>query len=381
MKKLLRAAALFLKKADVFLLILCLACAVYGTVLISSAAGSYGSGHYLAVQISAIVIGVALFMLFTLVDLDIIADKWFWLLLFNIAFISTLFVWGRAGDTVNRGWLRFGPIGIQPSEIVKVTFIIITAKLMNAMRRRRRLNSFVSLFLLALHFLLIFALILVASSDLGSAMVYFFIFVLMLFGGGIKLRWFAIGAALTAAAVPLAWKYVLKPYQKLRIIAPYDPSVDPTGLDVLWHTNQSRAAITGGGLTGQGLGHGYLSQSEYLPGKHTDFIFAVAGEELGLIGCIVIIVLLTAVIVRCIYIGVRSNDYLYTVACFGIAGMMICQTFENIGMCLGLTPVIGITLPFFSYGGSSIISLFSAMGIVSGARMHRAPDRTAATYY
>lgn len=339
-------------------------------MLISSATHSYGSSQYVIIQSAAVILGILLFIVFTIIDIDIIASKWKWLFAFNILFICTLFVWGESGDTVNKGWLRFGPIGIQPAEIVKITFIILLAKQMAYQRSMRRLSSVFSMLQIIMHFLLIFALILIASADLGSALVYFFIFIMMLFGGGVKLRWFATGAAAMAAAIPLAWKYVLKDYQKLRIIAPYDSSVDPTGLGVRWHATQSKIAISGGGFTGQGLYHGVQSQSEYLPSKHTDFIFAVAGEELGLIGCLTIVFLLLLVIIRCIYIGVKSNDYMGMVACFGIAGMLIFQTFENVCMCIGLTPVIGITLPFFSYGGSSIVTLFAAMGIVSGVKMH-----------
>jgi rod shape determining protein RodA len=114
---------------------------------------------------------------------------------------------------------------------------------------------------------------------------------------------------------------------------------------------------------------GTQSQSSNLPFKHTDFIFSVAGEELGMIGCAVIIFLLVAIIIRCIYVGVKSKSYMNMLICTGIASMLIFQTFENIGMCIGITPVIGITLPFFSYGGSSIVTTFASLGIVSGIRM------------
>jgi rod shape determining protein RodA len=205
--------------------------------------------------------------------------------------------------------------------------------------------------------------------------VYLVIFIVMLFAAGLKLRWFGLGLLVFAAASPIFWN-MLGDYQKERILAPYFPEVvDPSGLGVTWQANQSKIALASGGLKGAGLYSGIQSQSDALPFKHTDFIFAVAGEELGLIGCLAIIVLLTAVILRCIYVGIKCNDPKGMLVCMGFAGMLIFQTFENIGMCVGLTPVIGLTLPFFSYGGSSILTLFAAMGVVSGIWFRRKPGR------
>ncbi len=365
----------YIKKSDMLLLTLCLISSIYGIVLISSATSSYGGSNDVTIQALAIVLGIFLFVIFSIIDVEILADRWKWLLAFNVLFISTLFIWGESGDTVNKGWLRFGPIGIQPAEVVKISFIILLAKQMSYLRAYKNLNSISSMIQVVFHFVFIFGLILVSSSDLGSALVYFFIFIFILFTGGVKLRWFAIGAVIIAGAIPLAWKYMLQDYQKNRILAPYDTSVDPTGLGVRWHANQSKIAIAGGQVTGQGLYSGAQSQSDYLPNKHTDFIFSVAGEELGLIGCLAIVFLLTAIIIRCIYVGIKSRDYMSMLVCMGISGMLIFQAFENIGMCLGLTPVVGITLPFFSSGGSSIITLFAAMGIVSGIKMRPKPSR------
>lgn len=361
----------FLKRADMFLLALCCACTIFGIVLISSATKSYGTMRYVYVQTGAFVIGLILFVLLSIVDLRTIADRWLWLLAFSVLFICTLFIWGEAGDSGNRGWLRFAGIGIQPAEVVKIPFIIVLAKQINYLREYRNLNSPFSVVQLLAHFFLMFALIIFSSSDLGSALVYLFIFVVMCFAGGLKLRYFVIGIALLAAGSPLIWKYFLSDYQRDRILAPYDPSIDPEGLDIKWQVNQSKIALASGRLTGEGLYNGTQSQSSVIPEKQTDFIFAIAGEELGMIGCIVIILLLTAVIIRCFYVGVKSKDYLSMLVCFGVGAVLLFQTFENIGMCIGITPVIGLTLPFFSYGGSSIVTMFMAVGLVSGVRMRQ----------
>ena len=152
-------------------------------------------------------------------------------------------------------------------------------------------------------------------------------------------------------------------------------SIDPLGQGIRWQLNQSRLALASGQLTGTGLFNGRQTQSGALPERQTDFIFAVIGEELGLIACVIVILLLLAIIVRCIYIGVKSQNYMSMLVCFGVAGWLIFQTFENIAMTIGLAPIIGVTLPFISYGGSSIIALFAAMGLVSGIKYRPKPER------
>lgn len=373
-KKYLRLVAEYIKKSDMLLLSLCIVCSVYGIIIISSATKSFNTNQYVYIQSAALFLGIIAFVVMSLLDLDVITDKWRWIFAFNVLFFLTLVVWGVEGGTGNRGWLRFGPIGIQPAEVVKITFTILLAKQI-CFLNSHDLNAPISVAQLVAHFVLMFGLIILVSDDLGSALVYLVIFLVMLFAAGLKLRWFALGLLLFAAASPILWN-MLGDYQKQRILAPYFPEiVDPSGLGVTWQANQSKIALASGGLKGAGLYHGLQSQSDALPFKHTDFIFAVAGEELGMIGCLSIIVLLTAIIIRCIYVGVKCNDPKGMLVCMGFAGMLVFQTFENIGMCVGLTPVIGLTLPFFSYGGSSILTLFAAMGVVSGVWFRRKPGR------
>ena len=331
------------------LLFLCAAATVFGIVLISSTTRTEG-GNYVAVQVIALVLGIALYVFFSLIDIDIIAGK-----------SRLLYIQGKGRE--------------EKAEFVKIPFIIIIAQMINTYKDRRTLTSPLSVLKLAAVFGFLFVLILVSSADLGSALVYVFVFAVVLFVGGVQLRWFVIAIGLVAAASPFIWNRFLSDYQRNRILAPYDPSVDATGLDILWQTNVSKSAIANGGIFGQGLYKGSMTQADIVPQQHTDFIFSAAGEELGFAGCLVILLLLLAIIGRCIYVGVKSNNTLGALVCSGIAAMLIAQTFENVGMCLGLTPVIGLTLPFFSYGGSSIITLFAAAGIVSGIKMRPTPAR------
>ena len=196
----------------------------------------------------------------------------------------------------------------------------------------------------------------------------------MIFIAGLSFKWIGAGLLAVTGVSPILWRFFLSNNQKNRILAPYIDSIDPTGTGVMWQANQSKIAIASGKLFGQGLFNGAQTQSGAVPQQHTDFIFSVAGEELGLIGCLIIILLLILIICRCIYVGIKANDTQNGLICIGIAAMLIFQTFENIGMCIGLTPVIGLTLPFFSYGGSSILTLYAAMGIVSGIKMRPKPN-------
>lgn len=376
MKKVLSLGKDFFSRADILLLALCSFCTVFGIVVISSATDSTGSLRYVYVQLLAFALGLVLYVLFTYIDIDTLADNWPMLTVFNVAMMLLLIPFGESGDTGNTGWLRFFGIGVQPSEVVKVSYIVVMAKHITYLKTRKNLNDFTSIAQLAIHFVLIFALIVVVSRDLGSATIFFMIFVVMLFAAGMKAYWFIVGLAALAAVIPFAWTYVLQDYQRDRILVPYVPSIDPDNSGINWQANLSKIALASGQMTGQGLGNGPQSQSDRA-GKHTDFIFSVIGEELGMIACIAVILLLMAIAFRCMYVGLKSGTTLGMLVCFGVAASILYQTFENTGMCMGITPVIGITLPFFSYGGSSIVSLFAAMGIVSGIKYKRRPSRYA----
>ncbi len=376
MKKRWDSVLKYIKQSDMLLLALCLFSTVYGIILIDSSTRHLSNSSHVYTQIVALFIGIGLYIVFSLLDIDTIADKSKILFVLSILFISTLFIWGVEGDTGNKAWLRFGTFGIQPAEVVKIPFVIIIAKMISDFKERRMLNAPASFLKIALVFAVLFVLIIVSSRDLGSALIYLFIIAVMLFVGGIDFKWLLLAGVIVAAAIWIAWNSdLLSTLQKERIMAPYDPSIDPKGLGVKWQPNQSRIAIAAGNFVGQGLLNGTLTQAGKVPKQHTDFIFSVAGEELGFIGAFAIIFLLMAIIVRCFQVGIRSNNTIGLLVCTGFSAMLIFQTFENIGMCLGLTPVIGLTLPFFSSGGSSIITVFAAMGIVSGIKMRPKPAR------
>ena len=368
-----KLAGSYIRMGDTLLLVLCLLASAFGMVLIYSATHSYENGNYMLVQGLALGLGVVLFVIFSLVDTDLLTDRWYLLIAFNILLLAALRIFGVEGETGNRSWIRFGGIGVQPSEVLKITFaMLLTRQISRLQESRRGLSGVFSAVSLALHCVLLCGVYVVISADAGNALVLIFLFAAMCFAGGLSFFWFLAAAAMLVLAAPLLWTRFLSQYQRDRILAPYFPDLgDPTGLNITWQPRQSKIALASGGLTGQGYLQGERAQGELLPSKHADFIFSVAGEELGLLCCAAIVLLLTAIILRVLIVGLRSGNYRDMLLCAGFAGMFAFQAFENIGMCLGLTPVVGITLPFFSYGGSSLVISFAAMGLVSGVRLRQ----------
>ena len=291
------------------------------------------------------------------------------------AFLLLLLIPFGTGDNLgNRSWLDIPliPVDIQPAEICKITYILITASVMNS--HQNRISSPVSVFHMAFHLLFLFGLNVVLSRDLGVSLIYLGVFIGMAFAGGVSMLWFmAAGGALVVAA-PVLWNNVLDGYQKDRIEMLFNPEIDPEGLKVRWHTNQSLLSLNGGGFSGQGLFNGNRTQTDSLNAQHTDFIFSAIGEEMGFVGCLLVIVLLLSIIIRCIYVGIRSQAYMRRMICFGAAAALIFQMCVNIGMCIGVAPVIGLTLPLISYGGSSTVSLYAMLGLVSGVYARPSPE-------
>ena len=374
----------FIQQADLVLRGLCCAATLYGIALVFSAtrymAPSTGLRRMI-IQCAALGLGVCVYIFFSMLDLESITRKWKWLLAFNVVFILLLRTpLGVAGNTGNRAWLKFPliPFQIGPAEVVKITFVLLLAKQIEWLwEEKENLKSFRSAFFVAGHTLGICALYFLVSHDMGNGLVFLFIFLCMAFVAGFALRWFfllfagaggVLAAVLLLDLVPSNMKYMLN-----RFLVLFDHSFDPQGVG--YQQTRSLLAIGSGGLYGRGYLRGSLTQSGSwsLPAKQTDLIFSVTGEELGFVGCVIIMVLLAAIIFRVLLVAKRAKTPFYRYVCVGMASILIFQTVINIGMCLFVMPTIGITLPFFSYGGSSIVTLYMAMGVVSGIKK-RSPE-------
>ena len=375
LREIFRAIREFVRKADMILLALCVTATVFGIVVISSATNYGGSARYVRTQTLALILGIAVYVVLTLIDVDIIAERRELLLIFSVLFIGMLKIWGvdRGG---NKSWLDFPflPFNIQPAEICKIFYILILAKVISV--EENKISSPLTVFKIAGITLLLAGEIILVSDDLGVALCYIFIFIIMAYVGGVNFMWFLAGFGAIAVASPFLWSR-MREDQRNRILVIFDETIDPNAQGVRYQMNRSIRALQNGGITGQGLYHGSMVQSGSLPERHNDMIFSSIGEELGLLGCLAVLILLTAIIIRIIHVGIKSGNNMNRLICVGIAGMLTAQVFINIGVCIGLVPVIGLTLPFFSYGGSSLVTMFFAMGIVSGINMRPAPDSNA----
>lgn len=372
MKKFLAELKAFPRKGDMLLLLLCLITSVFGIIVISSATyGKFGKYlSYVVIQSVATILGVICYAVISSIDAESMSERRRSLVLFNTFMLLLLIPFGvvRGG---NKSWLDIPgiPFMIQAAEVCKITFIIIMASVMNS--HQKRISHPSSLGHIALHLCLFVGLNMVLSRDLGVSLIFVFITIAMAFAGGVSMALFGLAAGGVAVLFPILLN-VLDESRANRIKVLYDPTIDPEGLHERWDAARSLKSIVGGGLTGQGLFNGNRTQAGSLTAPHTDYIFSSLAEELGFLGCMLVIGLQLAIVIRCIYVGIKTPDYMRRLICFGAAAALIFQNIINIGMCLGVMPVIGLTLPFISYGGSSVISLYAMLGLVSG--VHARPE-------
>lgn len=374
----------FFQQADLVLLGLCCAATLYGIALIASATRFMKVEkmiRYVGVQGVAMLLGICAYIFMSMVDLEVLMKKWKWLVAFNVVFIGLLLTpFGVGGATTgNQAWLKFPgiPFQIGPAEVVKITFTLLLAKQLEWLREEKRdLKSFRSAFYVAGHTIALMGWYVIISGDMGNALTFFFIFLCMAFAAGFALRWFLLLFAGGAAGVvgvivldrlgkvPGSVAYMVERFKVL-----FDHSYDSRGVG--WQQTRSLLALGSGGVFGQGYMNGTQTQSSEsysLPYRWTDFIFSVCGEELGLVGCLTVILLLAAIIIRVLLVAKNGQTPFQSYVCMGVAAMLIYQTIINIGMCLFVMPTIGVTLPFFSYGGSSLLTLYTAMGVVSSVK-------------
>ena len=360
-----------IRKGDWVLLLLCIVTTAFGVLIIASATNYLDSFRYIGMQLLGAVIGILLYAVVSSIDVEFLMERRVFLVIFNFLFLALLIPFG---ETIggNRSWVNFPflPFNIQVAEICKITYILIMASIMTS--HKEKISSFWSVMHMGLHLILLFGVNQVLSGDLGVSLIFVFIFLVMAYTGGVSYFWFIAGVAGVAVFFPILWNF-LDDYQQLRIAVIFDPSLDPTGTGPLWQSTLSLRSLTGGGMTGQGLFNGHRTQNGVLEGQTTDFIFSAIGEELGYVGCIVVLLMLGLIIARCIYVGIRSQDYTRRLICFGAAAALIFQTLINVGMCTGVGPVIGLTLPFISYGATSVVSLYAMLGLVSGVYARPAP--------
>ena len=359
----------FPKKGDMVLLVMCLIVAGFGCICIASAtsAEKFGSNlRYIIVQLASVGLGVMAYALVSSIDVELISEHRGALVLFNTMLLLMLLPFGTDNNTGNRSWLDIPglPVMIQPAEICKISYVLIMASVMSS--HQNNISTIPSVMHMVMHLGMLVGLNMVMSRDAGVSLIFVFIFIGMAFAGGVSLWWFALAIGAIGAMIPVVWPF-LGEYQQQRILILIDPTFDAMGTGARYHSNMNLKSLTGGGLAGQGLFNGNRTQGGNLFAQHTDYIFSSMGEELGFLGCVLIMALEFAIIARCIFVGMRCQDYMRRLICFGAASALMFQVMINVGMCIGVMPVIGLTLPLISYGGSSVVTIFAMLGLVSGA--------------
>ena len=257
-----------------------------------------------------------------------------------------------------QSWLGFGGIRFQPSEFAKIAIILTLSKFLSRYPPLDFKTFTAGLGIIALPVILV-----LLQPDAGSALVYLVISFFMLLAAGTPLKYLLGIVGIAASAIPFLIFFVLKEYQKMRILVFIDPMRDPLGAG--YNVIQSRIAVGSGGVIGKGFMMGTQSKLKFLPEPHTDFIFSVFSEEFGFMGNIILIILFSILLYRIIFSGIYSKDKRCKILISGVASWIWFQMFESIGMSIGITPVTGLPLPFLSYGGSSLLSIFMALGLVA----------------
>lgn len=355
-----------LKNIDLGIVISTILLIAYGMAAISSATHirSGGSVGTLKVQIIAFILGIIGVILILLIDYKTFGDNYVLIYIINVFLLALVLIIGFSTKGT-KGWIDLGPVNMQPSEIVKIGYILTFAKYLE--KKKGNLNRIIDVLPAMLHLVLIVGLIML-QPDAGTALVFIFISIFMLFAAGISYKIIAGAFGAFLISLPVMWK-LLKPYQQSRILVFLNPELDP--MDKGYHVIQSKTAIGSGQLWGKGLFEGTQNNLGFVLERHTDFIFSVIGEELGLIGALVLMMLFLWLLLRCIHIAKVSKDDYGMLICVGIISMFLFHILENIGMTIGLMPVTGIPLPFISYGGSSLLTNMAAVGLVLNVGMRR----------
>lgn len=370
MRTFLNKVKIIFKETNKTLLLMCIALSIFGVILVHSATlyelseGQLFTRSVLAMVI-ATVAGIVAGFIISLFEHDFIVRFWPVIGLVCLVLMLSLFVFGSSpsGRDDAISWLKFGSFYFQPSELLKIGFTITFSVHLDNVKEE--LNKFSNIVYLGLHAMLVIGLV-ILTGDLGSALVFMIMALGLLFLAGVQLRYFAIGAGAVALLSPIIWFEFLSDFQKQRFLAVYAPDKlsESTYKEVIYQQQQGLSAIGAGKLTGQGLFNGTYTQSHLVPVNQNDMIFSVVGEELGFIGCVALLIFILLVVIKIISIGKNSVNNVGRLMCYSVAIMIAAQTVINVGMCLKVLPVIGITLPFLSSGGSSNLCIYLSIGLV-----------------
>lgn len=366
----------YFKKCDVILLMLTLAAIAYSLLLIASMQRS-GEYNFLRTQIIAISIGLIAGVVISVADYKYIIKKWYIAAIISFLLAGLVFAFGiQVAGTDDTAWIQVGSLTIQPSEFIKICFIITFTKHLTYLDEKDMIKSFAGVVTLVIHALIPMVIIHLQGDD-GTVLIFALIFLFMSFIAGVQLRYFAILGGVLLVSVPLIWNLFMNDDQRNRFLALFD--IDGNAMTTYgWQQYQGKVSISSGNLFGKGLFNGQRVENGIVPEQENDFIFTVAGEELGFIGCVLLLLILLFIIIKILINAKSTNDFSGKLLCSGVFAIICSQTIVNIGMVLGFFPVIGITLPLFSAGGTSALSTLICIGLVQSVRIHNMGDMNTA---
>lgn len=357
----------FFRETDKILLSLCFFTTLYGCFAVFSATHHKESFRPVIVQFSCMILGVIAALVISSYDFERIYKKWYLIAAIGlIPVILTFFIGFAPEGTDDKAWLDLGITTFQPSELLKICFIVTFSLHLNQIRNNINKPKFLIPLLahgatpvLLIHF----------QGDDGTALVFGIMMLFMMWVAGLSWQYFATAFSALIVASPLIYFFVMNDEQRARVMLLFDIDADIKGVG--YQQWLGRRALAGGGFTGQGYLKGVLTQAGTVPEGHNDFIFVGIGEELGFIGCAAVVILLTAICLRFIKIAKLCSNDIGKYICIGVFSMIFAQSVINIGMCTSVLPVIGITLPFFSSGGTSLLCLYLGVGLALNVYKHR----------
>lgn len=325
-------------------------------------------------QFIAVVLGFLAAIVISVADYRYIIKKWYIAAIVAFLLAMLVFIFGiQISGTDDTAWLELpGGFTIQPSEFIKICFIITFSKHLSYLNEKNLIQSFVGVLSLALHALIPMSIIHLQGDD-GTVLIFGMIFLIMCFIAGVQLRYFAILDGTLLVGIPIIWNLFFNDEHRNRFLALFD--LDGNAMtNYGWQQYQGKVSIASGELSGRGLFNGPRVELGIVPEQENDFIMTVAGEELGFVGCIILMAILFGIIIKVILNTKASNEAEGRFICSGVFATIASQTIINIGMVLGFFPVIGITLPLFSSGGTSAMSTLICIGLVQSVRRHNLDD-------
>lgn len=359
----------YIKKTDKWFWILTMSASIYGFLLIYSQQRSGGT-NFLKTQIIAVGIGYIVAVFISCIDYRFYGKVW-WIFA-GVALSLTIlvfFIGIQIAGTDDVGWIKIGSITFQPSELTKICFIITFAKHISVLVKYDKLRSFFGVMTLVFHAAIPILLIHMQGDD-GTALVFGFMFLIMTFAAGVQLRYFISFLLVICVSAPLFYTKIMNDDQRNRLLVLFN--LDDNSLTTYgWQQYQGKVSIASGGLFGEGYMNGPRVAKDIVPYQENDFIFTVAGEEFGFIGCTILLLILLFIVIKTMRDAYLADDTFGKMICYGFFSIIATQTVINIGMVLGIFPVVGITLPFFSSGGTSVMCLYFGVGLVQSVYMHR----------